>query len=110
MPEADVAALHAAGLARGGSLENAIVIGEEGVLNEDGLRFTDEFVRHKVLDCLGDLYLAGSRLVGRIEATRAGHAMNNALLREVFADADNWCYEDASEAVWPEQPAAVALG
>ena len=108
--EADVAAMHAAGLARGGSLENAIVVGDEGVLNEDGLRFTDEFVRHKVLDCLGDLYLAGSRLIGRVEATRAGHEMNNALLRAVFADADNWCYEDANEAVWPESPAAVALG
>lgn len=76
------------GLARGGSLENAIVVGEEGVMNEGGLRYENEFVRHKVLDCLGDVYLAGGHLLGRIDAFKSGHDLNNKLLRQVFAEQD----------------------
>ena len=91
--ESDVSKLHAAGMALGGSLKNSIVVGERGVLNEEGLRFPDEFVRHKVLDCLGDLYLAGARIVARVEAARPGHALNNRLLRALFSDPANWCYE-----------------
>ncbi len=92
--EAEVAAMHEAGLARGGSLDNAIVVGADRVLNEDGLRFNDEFVRHKVLDCLGDLFLAGAPILGRVEAVRAGHQLNNELLHALFADQANWCYDD----------------
>lgn len=92
--ESDIAALRAAGLARGGSLKNAVVVGEDGVRNEEGLRFRDEFARHKALDCLGDLYLAGARIVARVEAVRAGHALNNRLLRALFADSANWCFAD----------------
>lgn len=92
--EAEVAAMHKAGLARGGSLDNAVVVGADRVLNEDGLRFRDEFVRHKVLDCLGDLFLAGARIIGRVEAVRAGHRLNNDLLRSLFSDSANWCFDD----------------
>jgi UDP-3-O-[3-hydroxymyristoyl] N-acetylglucosamine deacetylase len=101
--EAEVAAMHEAGLARGGSLDNAVVIGADRVLNEDGLRFRDEFVRHKVLDCLGDLFLAGARIIGRVDAVRAGHGLNNALLRTLFADRSNWCFDDETPAQTPER-------
>lgn len=86
--EHEVEALRKIGLARGGSLENAVVVGKEGVINKEGLRYKDEFVRHKVLDCLGDVYLAGGHLVGRIDAFKSGHDLNNKLLREVFAQQD----------------------
>lgn len=86
----DVAALHAAGLARGGSLDNAVVIGADRVLNEGGLRFEDEFVRHKILDCIGDFYLAGGTLLAHVEANCAGHRLNNEALRAVFADDQAW--------------------
>jgi UDP-3-O-[3-hydroxymyristoyl] N-acetylglucosamine deacetylase len=82
----DVNALRAAGLARGGSMENAIVIGEGRVLNQEGLRFPDEFVRHKVLDALGDLYLAGLPILGAFSGHRSGHAINRQLLEALFAD------------------------
>ncbi|MGB1540525.1 MAG: UDP-3-O-acyl-N-acetylglucosamine deacetylase, partial [Rickettsiales bacterium] len=78
------------GLARGGSLDNAIVIGDEGVLNEEGLRYADEFVRHKALDCIGDLYLAGGPILGCVAASRPGHTINNQLLRALFADDSAW--------------------
>src|SRR3546814_5115382 len=74
------------GLARGGSLENSVVVDGDRVLNEGGLRFDDEFVRHKVLDCVGDLYLAGMPILGRVTATRSGHQTNNAVLHALFAD------------------------
>ena len=82
--------LRSVGLARGGSLENAIVVDGARILNPDGLRFDDEFVRHKILDCIGDLYLAGAPILGRVKAERAGHALNNQLLRALFADQANW--------------------
>lgn len=81
----EVAQLRAAGLARGGSLDNAVVIDGDRILNAEGVRFPDEFVRHKVLDCIGDLYLAGGPILGRVRSERAGHELNNQLLREVFA-------------------------
>jgi UDP-3-O-[3-hydroxymyristoyl] N-acetylglucosamine deacetylase len=84
--EHEVLALREAGLALGGSLENAIVVGKDGVLNEEGLRYSDEFVRHKALDCLGDLYLCGYRIEGHFDFVRPGHAINNKLLRALFAD------------------------
>lgn len=89
----EVEQLWAAGLARGGSLDNAVVISGEKVLNEDGLRFDDEFVRHKVLDAVGDLYLAGAQIIGHFHGVRSGHATNNKLLRALFADPDAWCYD-----------------
>ena len=67
-------------LARGGSLRNAVVVGEKGVINKGGLRYEDEFVRHKALDAVGDLYLAGAPIVGSYQGVRAGHGLNNALL------------------------------
>ena len=86
----EVEALWEAGLAKGGSLDNAIVVSHDGVMNEDGLRFDDEFVRHKALDAIGDLYLAGATIIGRFEGVCSGHAANNKLLHALFADNDAW--------------------
>jgi UDP-3-O-[3-hydroxymyristoyl] N-acetylglucosamine deacetylase len=80
----DVKKLRAAGLARGGSLENAIVVDGAKVLNRDGLRYSDEFVRHKMLDAVGDLALAGAPVIGRYRGVCAGHAITNLLLRKLF--------------------------
>ncbi len=88
--EHEVETMRQNGLARGGSLENAIVIGKEGVLNKEGLRYGDEFARHKVLDCIGDIYLAGAYLQGSLKGFKSGHALNNQLLRKFFADEDAW--------------------
>ncbi|MDK9721172.1 MAG: UDP-3-O-acyl-N-acetylglucosamine deacetylase [Rhodospirillales bacterium] len=85
--EQEVAMLRAAGLAKGGSLDNAVVIGADNkILNEEGLRYEDEFVRHKVLDAVGDLYLAGHPILGCFRGRCSGHAMNNLLLRALFSD------------------------
>ena len=84
--QTDVDAMRAAGLALGGSLENAVVIDHDKVLSPGGLRHSDEAVRHKMLDALGDLYLAGAPLLGRYTGFRAGHALTNQLLRAVFSD------------------------
>ncbi len=98
--EQDVARLRAAGLARGGSLDNAVVIDATGtrVLNEDGLRYGDEFVRHKILDAVGDLFLAGMPVEGAFHGCRSGHALTNRLLRTLFADASAWAVVPASAA------------
>jgi UDP-3-O-[3-hydroxymyristoyl] N-acetylglucosamine deacetylase len=89
----EVEALRNAGLARGGSLDNAIVVSGDRVLNEGGLRFADEFVRHKILDAVGDLYLAGAPILGRFHGCRSGHMLNNQLLRALFNDRTAWCYD-----------------
>jgi len=86
----EVEQMRAAGFGLGGSLENSVVIGPDGVMNEGGLRFKNEFVRHKVLDLIGDLYLAGNPLLAHVEVYRSGHAMNNQLLRALFADTSAW--------------------
>jgi UDP-3-O-[3-hydroxymyristoyl] N-acetylglucosamine deacetylase len=86
----DVARLHAAGLALGGSLDNAVVVDGPAILNPGGLRHADEFVRHKLLDVVGDLALAGAPLRARFRGNRSGHALNNQLLRALFADAAAW--------------------
>lgn len=91
----DVTALREAGLARGGSLENAIVVDGDRILNEDGLRHSDEFVRHKALDAVGDLYLTGHRLIGHFHGVCSSHADTANLLRMVFADKANWDLVDA---------------
>jgi len=89
----EVEQLRAAGLAKGGSLNNAVVVSGDEILNEDGLRFEDEFVRHKMLDAVGDLYLAGAPIIGCFTGARSGHAANNALLRALFADREAWSYD-----------------
>ncbi len=86
----DVEAMRAQGLALGGSLDNAIVMDEYRVLNDGGLRLQAEFVRHKVLDAIGDLYLAGAPLLAAFSAHKSGHALNNRLLRALLADVDAW--------------------
>ncbi len=83
----DIERMQAAGLAKGGSLENAIVVDEFSILNPEGLRFPDEFARHKVLDAVGDLALFGMPILGALTAVKSGHAMNQALVRRVLADA-----------------------
>lgn len=82
--------LRSQGLARGGSMDNAIVVDEYRVLNEDGLRYEDEFVKHKILDAIGDLYLLGNSLIGEFVAHKSGHGLNNALLRELISQKDAW--------------------
>jgi UDP-3-O-[3-hydroxymyristoyl] N-acetylglucosamine deacetylase len=86
----DVEKMRSMGLALGGSLHNAIVVGEHDIMNEGGLRYADEFVRHKALDCVGDYFLAGAQLQGEIVTSRPGHGINNKLLRAIFADASNY--------------------
>ena len=90
--ERDVEMLRSNGLALGGSLENAVVVGESKILNSNGLRFKDEFVRHKILDCIGDLYLAGAPIQGYFLGNKSGHHLNNLLLRSLFADKNNYEY------------------
>lgn len=94
----EVEQLRKMGLARGGSLDNAIVVDGDKVVNPDGLRFRDEFVRHKILDAIGDLYLAGMQLLGHYHGVKAGHAMNNRILHTLFADASAFEVVDLLEA------------
>jgi UDP-3-O-[3-hydroxymyristoyl] N-acetylglucosamine deacetylase len=86
----ELEALNKAGLARGASLENTLAIDGENVINADLMRFPDEFVRHKILDVIGDLALAGAPIIGRFEGRRSGHALNNQLLRALFSDPANY--------------------
>lgn len=95
--QAEVDAMQKAGLALGGSLDNAIVVDGDRVLNPGGLRRPDEFVRHKMLDAVGDLALAGAPIIGRYVGRRAGHEMNNKVLRALFANPDAWRVEVAAE-------------
>lgn len=107
----DVERMRAQGLALGGSLDNAIVLDEYRVLNNDGLRYEDEFVKHKVLDAIGDLYLLGHPVIGAFAAHKSGHALNNALLRRLLEQQDAWDYvsferaEDAPAFIASTQPA-----
>ena len=80
----DIEQLQKMGLAKGASLNNAIAIDKNGILNDDGLRYQDEFVRHKILDCIGDLYLSGFRIKGKVKSFKAGHLLNNLLLKALF--------------------------
>ena len=103
----DVEAMRAKGLAMGGSLDNAIVMDEYRVINPDGLRSDDEFVKHKVLDAIGDLYLLGHPLIGAFSGYKSGHALNNALLRALLADEHAWEFVTFSK---PEEaPAFLRL-
>jgi UDP-3-O-[3-hydroxymyristoyl] N-acetylglucosamine deacetylase len=103
----DVEAMRAQGLALGGSLDNAIVMDEYRVINPDGLRFEDEFVKHKVLDAIGDLYLLGHPLLGAFWGHKSGHALNNALLRALLADETAWEYATFDKA--EETPAFLRM-
>lgn len=98
------------GLALGGSLKNAVVVSQDKVLNEEGLRFEDEFIRHKVLDCIGDLYLAGGPIIGRFTGHCAGHTMHNKLLRALFADPTAWRLIDDPFADEPIEPVRKVAG
>jgi UDP-3-O-[3-hydroxymyristoyl] N-acetylglucosamine deacetylase len=104
--QADVDAMRAAGLALGGSYENAVVVDGDAVLTPGGLRYSDEAVRHKMLDALGDLYTAGAPILGRYVGVRAGHALTNRLLRALFADPEAWTYVDCDQATAETLPGA----
>jgi len=110
----DVEYLQSKGLARGGSLENAVVIDGDEIVNPEGLRVEDEFVRHKVLDAVGDLFLAGAPIAGEYTAEQPGHALNNALVRKLLETPEAWCWEDDREAARHsavhQTGAAVATG
>ncbi|HBM84963.1 MAG TPA: UDP-3-O-acyl-N-acetylglucosamine deacetylase [Halieaceae bacterium] len=93
--------LRSQGLARGGSVDNAIVVDEYRILNQDGLRYDDEFVKHKILDAIGDVYLLGYSVIGEYRAHKSGHALNNASLRALIAQPDAWemvTFEDEATA------------
>jgi len=98
----DIEKMRAMGLARGGSLDNAIVVNGHEILNEEGLRFHNEFVRHKVLDSIGDLYLVGTPIIGHFQGDRAGHALTLRLLHALFAEEGAW--------EWTEMTAAAMAG
>ena len=93
----DIDQIKSQGLAKGGSLENAIVVKENKILNEDGLRYRDEFVNHKILDCLGDLMLLGHRIFGHIKTSQGGHQLTNILLKEFLSNRSNWEFEGFGE-------------
>ena len=106
-------ALRQLNLVRGGSFDNAIVLDDYRVLNEDGLRYEDEFVKHKVLDAIGDLYLLGHSLIGAFTGYKSGHALNNRLLRALLEQPDAWeevCFDDADDAPISYAEAQPALG
>jgi UDP-3-O-[3-hydroxymyristoyl] N-acetylglucosamine deacetylase len=110
----DVESLRSAGLALGGSMDNAIVMDEYRILNNDGLRYDDEFVKHKILDAVGDLYLLGHPIIGAYAAHKSGHALNNKLLRALLADVGAWEYVSfdsvAAAPVFARPEPALAAG
>jgi UDP-3-O-[3-hydroxymyristoyl] N-acetylglucosamine deacetylase len=99
----DVEKLKNAGLAKGGSLENAVVVGENEILNSEGLRNHKEFVNHKILDCMGDLYLSGYRMVGSLKTCEGGHGLTNKILRKLFSDKSNFTVIEIKEKTLPYQ-------
>jgi len=92
----DIDFIKSQGLAKGGSLENAIVVRGNEILNDDGLRNRHEFVYHKILDCLGDLMLSGYRIFGHVKTSQGGHALTNKLLVKFFSDKSNWSLESGN--------------
>ncbi len=97
----DIEKIKKNGLAKGGSLENAVVVKGEEVLNSDGLRNSKEFVNHKILDCIGDLYTSGYRMIASINCSQGGHYLTNSLLREVFSNKDNFSIIEIQERTLP---------
>lgn len=104
----EVEALRSMGLARGGSLDNAIVLDEYRILNRDGLRYHNEFVKHKALDAIGDLYVLGHPILGAFTAYKSGHALNNQLIRQLMADESAWEYTTFEHA--EQAPIALSQG
>ena len=100
----DIEMLREHNLALGGSMDNAVVLDDYRVLNEDGLRYEDEFVKHKILDAIGDLYLLGHSLIGAYHAHKSGHELNNKLLRTLIADPTAW-----EEVVYQDDPAVSPI-
>ena len=90
--ESEVQQLRDSGFALGGDLSNAVVVGKDNILNKEGLRYKDEFVRHKILDSIGDLYLAGYPVIGYFEGKKSGHKLNNDLLKKLLSHQSNWTY------------------
>jgi UDP-3-O-[3-hydroxymyristoyl] N-acetylglucosamine deacetylase len=86
----DIESLRSRNLALGGNMDNAIVLDDTGILNEEGLRYEDEFVKHKILDAIGDLYLLGHSLIGEFSGFKSGHALNNQLLRTLIDRQSAW--------------------
>ena len=97
----DIEAIKKNGLAKGGSLDNAIVVKGENILNPDGLRNTKEFVNHKILDCIGDLFTSGYRMIASVNCSQGGHYMTNSLLRKVFENKDNFSIIEIQERTLP---------
>tara|TARA_Y100000816_G_C26097340_1_gene580935 strand:+ start:1533 stop:2453 length:921 start_codon:yes stop_codon:yes gene_type:complete len=93
----DIEAIKKIGLAKGGSLENAIVVKDKDILNKDGLRNTKEFVNHKILDCIGDLFTSGYRIIGSLKCSQGGHYLNNQILRKVFSNNENFSIIEIQE-------------
>ena len=89
------------GLAKGGNLDNALVVKDNKILNKCGLRNEKEFVNHKILDCMGDLYLAGYKIIGKIICSQGGHKLTNQLLRKVFSDKNNFSIIEIKEKNMP---------
>ncbi|HIG24215.1 UDP-3-O-acyl-N-acetylglucosamine deacetylase [Henriciella sp.] len=104
----DVEKLKSMGLARGGSLDNAVVLDGDSIVNPEGLRASDEFVRHKILDAVGDLMLAGAPIAGVYEARQPGHALNNKLVRALIDAPDAWCWETDEAEVEAETTARAS--
>jgi UDP-3-O-[3-hydroxymyristoyl] N-acetylglucosamine deacetylase len=107
----DLELLRANNLALGGSVDNAIVIDDDGVMNEDGLRYEDEFVKHKVLDAIGDLYLLGYSLIGEYRGHKSGHSLNNKIIRKLINNTSSWelvSFEDDSAPISYSQLLQVA--
>ena len=93
----DIEMIKKNGLAKGGSLDNAIVVKDENILNEDGLRNSKEFVNHKILDCIGDLFTTGYRIIGHVKCSQGGHYLTNQMLRKVFKNTDNFSIIEIQE-------------
>jgi len=97
----DIENLKKMGLAKGGSLSNAVVVKDNEVLNPEGLRNKFEFVNHKILDCMGDLYLSGYKIIGSLKCSQGGHSLTNRLLRKVFSDKNNYTVFEIKEKSLP---------
>jgi UDP-3-O-[3-hydroxymyristoyl] N-acetylglucosamine deacetylase len=106
----DVAKLWGAGYALGASFENTVVVAEDRVLNPEGVRYTDEFVRHKVVDAIGDLALSGAPLIGAYRSVRGGHKLNHAVLTALMADRSAWTYVEMPETRRPRGHAELGIG
>ncbi|MDP1946391.1 MAG: UDP-3-O-acyl-N-acetylglucosamine deacetylase, partial [Nitrospirota bacterium] len=100
----EVEALWARGLGKGGSLDNTIILSQDGILNESGLRFTNEFVRHKILDLIGDFSLLGVPFIGHVIAERSGHAIHTRLVQQILNHPDSWVLLNAEQPVAASEP------